>query len=270
MFPTDSTRHHTLSETRGLVGDLRALARVPAPAGLTTTVLGEVGLLDRYFQIEAPLGLVYVAYNRRGLSAVLRAGDDASFEHAFAALTGRPAVRAPEAPASLAAALSRHLHGERREQLRFDLRGLSDFERAVLLKALEIPRGEVRPYGWIAREIGRPRAVRAVGTALGHNPIPLFIPCHRVVRSDGHIGQYSLGGPEAKRTVLAAEGVSPDTLDKLAQAGVRYFGSDTTHIFCFPTCHHARRVMDRHLMRFASEAEAAAAGYRPCKACRPA
>ena len=53
------------------------------------------------------------------------------------------------------------------------------------MKALEIPRGEVRPYGWIAAEIGRPKAVRAVGTALGHNPIPLIVPCHRVVRSDG-------------------------------------------------------------------------------------
>ena len=64
------------------------------------------------------------------------------------------------------------------------------------MKALEIPRGEVRPYGWIAAEIGRPKAVRAVGTALGHNPVPLIVPCHRVVRSDGMIGQYSLGGPQ--------------------------------------------------------------------------
>ena len=112
----------------------------------------------------------------------------------------------------------------------------------MLLKALQIPRGEVRPYGWIASEIGHPAAVRAVGTALGHNPVPLLIPCHRVVRSDGHIGQYSLGGPENKRTLLEWEGADPDELERLAKAGIRYFGSDTTHIVCHPTCHHARRV----------------------------
>ncbi len=263
------TRRMTLSESRRLVGDLRGLSVAHAPAGLAPAVLVELGRADRYFQIDAPLGPVYVAYNGRGLSAVLRAGSGADFEHAFFALTRRTASPAPDPPARLAASLERHLRGETRAQLRFDLRGLSEFERAVLLKALEIPRGEVRPYGWIAREIGRPKAVRAVGTALGHNPIPLFIPCHRVVRGDGHIGQYSLGGEAAKRAVLAAEGVSPDDLEELAHAHVRYLGSDTTGIFCFPTCRNARRVTGRHLVRFASEAEAEAAGYRPCKVCRP-
>ena len=137
------------------------------------------------------------------------------------------------------------------------------------MKALEIPRGEVRPYGWIAAEIGRPKAVRAVGTALGHNPVPLIVPCHRVVRSDGMIGQYSLGGPRNKRTILAGEGADPDELEALARAGIRYFGSDTTQIYCLPTCHDARRVTDRHLVHFPSARDAAKAGYRPCKHCRP-
>ena len=164
--------------------------------------------------------------------------------------------------------MTRRLAGESAD-LRFDLRELSEFEQAVLLKALEIPRGEVRPYGWIAREIGRPKAVRAVGTALAHNPVPLLIPCHRVIKSDGHLGRYSMGGDEAKRTILRAEGVDPDAVETLAREGVRYWGSDTTHIYCFPTCRHARQVSDAHRMRFHSAAEAAAAGYRPCKVCRP-
>jgi O-6-methylguanine DNA methyltransferase len=84
----------------------------------------------------------------------------------------------------------------------------------VLMKALEIPRGEVRTYGWIAREIGRPKAVRAVGTALAKNPIPLFIPCHRVVRSDGSIGQYGCGGPVNKRRLLLHEGVPESALGR--------------------------------------------------------
>jgi O-6-methylguanine DNA methyltransferase len=150
-----------------------------------------------------------------------------------------------------------------------DLRRHTPFEQAVWRKALEIPRGEVRPYGWIAAEIGRPKAVRAVGTALAHNPVPLVVPCHRVVRSDGLIGQYSLGGPDNKRAILSAEGLDPVGLEELARAGIRYFGSDTTRIYCLPSCRHARRVTDRHRVTFRSRVESEAAGYRACKVCRP-
>ncbi len=261
----------TLTDARGLVRNLRGLAEVEAPADLRgrvlRAVLGADG--DRYFSLETPLGPVFVAYNGLGLSAVSRAASPEEFEQTFAAQFGRPAAPVAEPPAALARALTRWLAGESSADLRFDLRGLSEFERAVLLKAREIPHGEVRPYGWIAREIGRPKAVRAVGTALAHNPIPLFIPCHRVVRSDGHLGRYSLGGDEFKRVILAAEGVEPETLESLARAGVRYFGSDTTHIYCFPTCRHARRITERHRVAFGSAAEAAAEGYRPCHVCRP-
>ncbi|MEZ4595827.1 MAG: methylated-DNA--[protein]-cysteine S-methyltransferase [Chloroflexota bacterium] len=128
---------------------------------------------------------------------------------------------------------------------------------------------EVRPYAWVAREIGRPRAVRAVGSALAENPIPFVIPCHRVVRADGHIGEYGAGGPEAKRAVLATEGIDPDELEELADRGIRYVGSDTTGIFCYPSCRHARRVTARHRVTFRSGDHARAAGFRSCKACRP-
>jgi len=91
-----------------------------------------------------------------------------------------------------------------------------------------------------------------------------------VVRSDGRLGQYSLIGPDAKRVVLEAEGVQLGQLEELAQTGVRYFGSDTTHIFCFPTCRYNKRLTERHRVSFGSEAQAGAAGYRPCKVCKPA
>ena len=131
------------------------------------------------------------------------------------ARTGRPAHPRPSGcPTRLGRAIARRLDGDRRVRIDLDLRGHTDFERDVWHKALEIPRGEVRPYGWIAAEIGRPKAVRAVGTALGHNPVPLIVPCHRVVRTDGTIGQYSLGGPENKRTILAAEGLDPDAMER--------------------------------------------------------
>ena len=259
-----------LRAARALVGDLRALGMVEAPDGLLVAVLGRTGARDTYFAIESPLGQVFIAYNHAGIATVMRADAPVEFERAFQAQFGRPAYAASEPPAHLARAVARRLAGEGASELRFDLRSLSEFERAVLLKALEIPRGQVRPYGWIAREIGRPKAVRAVGTALAHNPVPLLIPCHRVTKSDGYLGRYSLGGAENKRIMLQFEGADPDAIEARARAGVRYWGSDTTHVYCFPTCHHAHRVADRHRLTFRSAAEAAAAGCRPCKVCRPA
>ncbi len=247
-----------------------ASLRAIAPSGLAHRTLVAVGLADDYAVMDSPVGQLRIAWNGRGVSAVEAAPDDAAFERRFEARTGRVANRVDALPADLLRRIERRLGGDRRNRIDLDLRGSTPFEQAVWLKALEIPRGEVRPYGWIAREIGRPKAVRAVGTALGHNPVPLIVPCHRVVRSDGTIGQYSLGGPRNKRTILAGEGADPDGLEALARAGVRYVGSDTTRIFCLPTCHDARRVTDRHRVQFASEHVANAAGYRPCKHCRPA
>jgi O-6-methylguanine DNA methyltransferase len=243
--------------------------RESAPPGLAHSTLVAIGLADDYAVIDSPVGPLRVAWNGRGVSEVAGAADDASFQARFHTRTGRAARRRDALPADLARKIERRLTGDRHVRIDLDLRGATPFEQAVWMKALEIPRGEVRPYGWIATEIGRPRAVRAVGTALGHNPVPLIVPCHRVVRSDGMIGQYSLGGPKNKRTILADEGADPDELESLARAGVRFFGSDTTHIYCMPTCRDARRVTERHLVHFASAGAASAAGYRPCRHCRP-
>ena len=254
--------------TRGL----RRLGAVSAPATLLPAVLAATGIPagDLYAQFESELGSVFIAYNEAGISAVMRANDEREFRAWFSRRFGRSLERRPEPPAGLRRALGERLTRSGAGNLRFDLQYLTPFEREVLLKTLEIPRGEVRSYGWIAREIGRPGAVRAVGTALGHNPIPYLIPCHRVVRSDGHLGQYSSGGPDAKRRVLAVEGLDPSRLEALARAGIRYQGSDSTRIFCFPTCRNASRIMDSHRVDFHSAREAAAAGYRPCRVCRPA
>jgi O-6-methylguanine DNA methyltransferase len=185
---------------RQLLRDLRALGQVRAPDRLLGSVLGALELSDRYATLETPLGPVFVAWNRHGVSAVMRTATAEEFEDRFRGRYGRPVEPAP-VPA---------LPDDVRT--RFDLRGLSEFEQAVLLKALEIPRGEFRTYGWIAAQIGRPAAVRAVGTVLRKNPVPVLIPCHRVVRSDGRIGNYALGGSDAKRQILAAEGVDVSLL----------------------------------------------------------
>ncbi len=243
--------------------------RETAPAGLAHSILVAVGLADDYAVIDSPVGSLRVAWNGRGVAEVSGTTDDETFEARFRARLGRRARRVDSLPADLARKIGRRLAGDRHIRIDLDLRGSTEFEQAVWMKALEIPRGEVRPYGWIAAEIGRPKAVRAVGTALGHNPVPLIVPCHRVVRSDGMIGQYSLGGAENKRTILAEEGADPDAMEALARAGVRYFGSDTTRIYCMPTCRDARRTTERHLVHFASAGAAWAAGYRPCLHCRP-
>ena len=249
-------------------GGLRTIA-VPAPPTLADDVLVEIGLADRMAPIDSPLGTLWVAWNGRGVSEVEQAVDGTEAARRHAARTGRPTSVAASLPPALSHAITRRLAGERRVRIPLDLRGRTEFEVAVWTKALEIPRGEVRPYGWIAAEIGRPKAVRAVGTALGHNPVPLIVPCHRVVRTDGTIGQYSLGGPGNKRTILSAEGLDPTAMEAAARGGERLSGSTTTRIVCWPTCRHARRVQDRYRVSFRSLGEARAKGYRPCKICRP-
>jgi O-6-methylguanine DNA methyltransferase len=229
-------------------------------------VLATAGMADSYARFETVLGDVFVAWNRLGVSAAARSASAAAFEEEFHQVVGRPLVAASP-PADLARKIKDELAGKRR--MRFDLRGLTLFERAVLRKTREIPRGEIRPYGWVAREIGRPAAVRAVGTALANNPIPYFIPCHRVVRTDGHIGNYGGGGPEAKRAILTMEGVRLKRLEEMARAGYRYQGVRTTKIFCYPTCYTGRHALEKNIVWLRDEASARAAGFRPCKVCRP-
>ena len=248
---------------------LRGLGRRRAPETLLPAVLRELGLGYWYATAESPLGTVFVAHGPAGVVSLRRGGSAAEFEAWFRAKRGRPVHRADQLPDRLATAVAAGLRGDGR-RVAVDLGALTDFQRAVLEATRSIPRGEVRTYGWVAREIGRPGAVRAVGTALGHNPIPLVIPCHRVVQGDWRLGNYSGGGPEAKRRVLATEGVNADELEALARAGVRFHGSDTTRIFCVPTCRHARRTTPAHRVAFGSEGEARGAGYRPCLVCRPA
>ena len=238
-------------------------------AALLVRARGTAEDILAYAPLETPFGLIFFVAYRGGVVVCAGAARDAeSFARAVARDTGvNP--RADEAvPEPLRGRLLAHLAGKRRF-LDVDLTRLRPFQRRVLEKTAEIPRGEVRPYSWIAREIGAPGAVRAVGTALGHNPIPFIVPCHRVVRADGSLGEYSGGGPAVKTRVLAYEGAPVELLTDERRPAL-YRGSRTTGIFCYATCHAARRIAPENVLPFGSPARAVAAGLRACKLCRPA
>ena len=248
-----------------------ASLRQPAPAGLLGAVLGRLGLDDAYVRVEGPIGPLFVAFGRQGISLIERARDAGDFEPTFQAMFGRPVRRVDRAPEVIERVIDARLWGGRTHSgpVPVDLHELPDFEQQVLRKVLEIPRGEVRPYAWVAAEVGRPLAVRAVGNAVARNPIPFVIPCHRVVRSDGRIGNYGAGGPTAKRAVLEAEGMDTSEMERLPAAGVRFLGSDTTRIYCYPSCRNARRISSAHRVPLRSADDARRAGFRACRVCRP-
>ncbi|HEY8517027.1 MAG TPA: methylated-DNA--[protein]-cysteine S-methyltransferase [Candidatus Binatia bacterium] len=155
--------------------------------------------------------------------------------------------------------IAQYLRGERSWfDVAVDLGAAQPFQREVLRAASEIPLGEVRTYAWIAARIGKPGAVRAVGNALGANPVPLLVPCHRVVRSDGTMGGYSFGSIDVKRQLLLLERATPALV-----------GCTSTRIVCRRGCRYERRVAETNRIVVASVAEARAIGYRPCAVCRP-
>lgn len=244
---------------------LRGL-RGSAPRHVTTETLLGTGHIDGYAVFESPVGPVAVSFNPAGVSAVDLADDES--ETRFAERFGRRMVPA-RTPQGWNAKIGRAIERGAPADLPVDFRSVTPFRRSVLEITASIPRGQVRSYGWLARQVGNDGAVRAVGSTMASNPVPLIVPCHRVVRTDGAIGNYSLGGPHIKRALLAHEGTDPMWLESLAQRGVRYVGSATTQIVCHPTCAHARRITDRHRVEFRSLEIAATAGFRPCEVCRP-
>lgn len=244
--------------------------RATAPEALIAASLAAAGVADGYVTRPSPLGTLYVAFSTTGVTSVDLADSGEDFERRYRHTHGRRAVAVDRAPDRIGRHLDRAIETGRPGRLPLDFSGLTEFQAAVLRTTASIPTGQVRPYGWIAREIGRPGAVRAVGSALARNPVPVVVPCHRVVRSDGDLGQYSLGDASNKRVLLESEGLDVAGYESLAARGIRFVGSDTTHVFCNPTCSHAGRITEAHRVEFRSETQAAAAGFRACEICRPA
>ena len=143
-----------------------------------------------YDTYRGPVGLIYLVM--MGTELV-----ELSFE--------RPHMKADPAPASLRAELDAYFQGGLKEfEQNISFLSGTEFERSVWLALRDIPFGQTRSYKWMAERVGRPKGSRAVGQALKKNPIPIILPCHRVIESDGKLGGYS-PGEDIKRRLLQME-----------------------------------------------------------------
>ena len=182
-------------------GDLRRLH------GRLAAAAQRDGILDvAYRTIDSPVGPLLLAATEAGLVRVAYASED--HDAVLQALADRISPRVLRAPARLeepARELGEYFAGRRRTfDLRLDWRLSAGFRRAVLSHLTEIGYGQTASYAAVAGLAGNPRAVRAAATACASNPLPVVVPCHRVIYSDGRIGRY-LGGPDAKRALLTLE-----------------------------------------------------------------
>lgn len=173
----------------------------------------------RYTLFDTALGRCGLAWGAGGVVAVsLPEGDETATR---ARLLRRAKDAAPAEPdAAIAGAIDdigALLAGEKRRlaHIDLDMTGVPDFDRAVLGETLEIPPGETRTYGDIARAVGDAADARRVGQALGRNPFPIVVPCHRVVGADGAMTGFSApGGTGMKRRLLKIEGaLAPELFD---------------------------------------------------------
>jgi methylated-DNA-[protein]-cysteine S-methyltransferase len=241
-------------------------ARFTLPSSRREGVIAECSdALDRLSVDDSD---VWVVFSPRGILLIHHGGTEEEVTAIHRHRSGR-LLRRDSLPAKLLEQVSSSLQGGevRNPSIDWDT-PRSELERKVLETLIRIPRGEVRTYDWVAREVGRPKAMRAVGNVCARNAVPFLIPCHRVVPSTGGVGNYAFG-PAMKRELLRREGVDIDGLEALGRRHVRYIGSRTTKIVCFPTCRDAKRIREENRVAFRSAAAATKDGYRPCKNCRP-
>jgi methylated-DNA-[protein]-cysteine S-methyltransferase len=167
----------------------------------------EQGLLDvAYDVVESPLGELFVGVSDRGLCVISYETDPDAQVERLARGFGSRVLRSSRPIDPTRRQLDEYFAGKRRRfDLDVDLRLSRDFGRAVLEELGRVPFGEVTTYGALAAKAGKPRAARAVGTIMNRNPIPIVLPCHRVVGANGSLVGYA-GGLERKQTLLQLEG----------------------------------------------------------------
>jgi methylated-DNA-[protein]-cysteine S-methyltransferase len=163
------------------------------------------GLIDAAFDLaDTPIGTLLVATTDRGLCQISFDPDRGLDELSEAA--GRRVLRVPRRIDAVRRELDEYFEGQRTEfDMPLDVSRVPEFQRVVLHELALVPYGEVTTYGALAARVGKPRAARAVGGAMNRNPIPIVLPCHRVIGASGSLTGYG-GGLDRKRALLKLEG----------------------------------------------------------------
>jgi len=271
----DALRRYRVVE--GLVADLRH-----APLGEAESALARTRLASRLADLRSrlvsfglfgsPLGPILIARSEQGVSMVEYLESEAAASSRLARLGGVDAVENPGEVESFHRDLLDYLEGRRmRLDWPLDLRwARSAFQRRVLEATGRLPYGAVTSYGHIARDIGAPSATRAVAQALRWNPVPIAIPCHRVIGSSGGLTGYSGNKVGLKQRLLALEGVPVRGHDALRiERPAMYVRYQAGMEYCVPSCGGLESMPMVDLTLFGSRDRAEAAGLSPCSSCRP-
>jgi O-6-methylguanine DNA methyltransferase len=270
QYRTVRTQLQVFAKGDDLTSDLHAARRaldhrLPGPSSSRPRLMLEVW--------HSPVGDIRLGKTDKGvvLAEFVRPdGDDAStatLQREFAIESGGPET------AALIKTLGEYFSGKR-QSLEWhvdDTLMRSDFQREVLRATAEVPYGTVVTYLSIAEAIGQPKAVRAVAQALRHNPVPIQIPCHRVIGSDGGLTGYAGNLVDIKKQILAVEGIPVvETAKGLAIPKAQmYVGWRQGRCFCRPDCSSLKDQPVRDRAFIPSRARADEMGYVPCDVCHP-
>ncbi|MGH7820803.1 MAG: methylated-DNA--[protein]-cysteine S-methyltransferase [Candidatus Binatia bacterium] len=225
-----------------------------------------------YRIFRSPLGPILIARSEEGVACIEYLGGDDFHHSRLSRMAGIEPLPDGAEVEALYRDLLEYLDGRRsRLEWPLDLRlARSGFHRAVLEAAARIPYGAVRSYAGLAAEIGKPAATRAVAQALRWNPLPIVVPCHRVIGTSGMLTGYAGDRTSLKRRLLAVEGVSAVKMgsDFRVPRGNMYV-SAPEQSYCLPTCEWIGTATPRSLVLFGTREHAEAAGLQPCGDCRP-
>jgi methylated-DNA-[protein]-cysteine S-methyltransferase len=266
-------------EIDGAVGVLRrapaASGEARAREGLESRLAELRSRLVSYRVFPSPLGHILIARSEHGVSLVeyLHGGTDLRASR-LSRVAGVELQEDGAEVETLHRELLEYLRGDRtRLEWPLDLRlARSDFHRAVLRATAAIPYGAVTSYAGIAAEIGKPAATRAVAQALRWNPLPIVVPCHRIVGTSGALTGYSGDRVGLKRELLAVEGIQAKgrrSDSRVARDTLYHYEANDQHEYCLPTCGDIARHPIGRVTLLASRELAGSLGLVPCTSCRP-
>ena len=252
---TDEVIEELLLRSRGKLD--KALKRIRRPQAA-------VGM------VKSKLGNLLVAMSARGIVLNHYLEDTSNVAAALAKLRLEfDPVEDQPAVGEVGEEVNRYLTGEAnvlRQNVDLTLAG-NAFQKKVLDRLQTVPRGALISYQGLGAAVGSANSARAVGNALHNNPVPIYVPCHRVISSDGRIGGYG-GGATRKLQLLRSDGFAVDNAAARIPDSV-VWGHRGTKIYCRPSCRTSARVDRARILFFANPKQAQRAGMRPCKICRP-